>query len=473
MSELKLQLRSALTKKFLEDGKGKLLTELNERLGVSIKTFALGPKLISISETEDMDRAEAALLLLDQRISVYSDKYSLKTKGDINDDHRDMVATMVNIVLKKIEKMPKQEFKKIILEYRPLTEETDTKPGKVVAANDAQPQATGEFAQAADAAKAGKTTGRQELIKLRDENFEPRNQNQAIAYTAIMDPEINLVVLGGSAGGGKTFVGLRAGIELLNAGKVNEILVVKPRTTTNKKDIGALKGDLASKTGPYVDSAISTTLEKLTGSGSARFKNTKFFRAVSPDFERGETYDETFVFIDEAQNLTRQEAKMLVTRIGEISGDRPVKMIITGDISGQQNDLRNEMPGLAHLIAVLGHAASSNPNGQLAKRMAFIEYSDDDSAARSELLVDINKAFNNMAANYKDINDRLDLAGQNPALMSAIKDGMEFAAGQLTAGADRTKSRYGNEARKAFPAIFGVKEEAPALHMEERHLRRA
>ena len=88
---------------------------------------------------------------------------------------------------------------------------------------------------------------------------------------------------------------------------------------------------------------------------------------MTPIFEIGESYDRAFILVDEAQNLNRRQAELMVGRLGEGS-----IMVFAGDISGKQNDIPNEIPGLAHLIATQGRMRQTA--GAFWRGTAFVSF---------------------------------------------------------------------------------------------------
>jgi phosphate starvation-inducible PhoH-like protein len=152
-----------------------------------------------------------------------------------------------------------------------------------------------------------------------------KNEKQKLHYKTIKEKEV--VLISGSAGTGKSYVGFAAALELLKdpENKYKELLIVVP-TIQSDIELGFLKGSLEEKIAPFTD-AHTYTMAKIIGKHNVDklILNKKIiFNVVS--FMRGKTIDNTIVIIEEAQNLPKSAMKTLLTRIGENS-----KYIISGD----------------------------------------------------------------------------------------------------------------------------------------------
>jgi len=458
MSELKVTLRSVLTKRFLEDQKGQLAKSLGTEFGVTIKTHALGPKLIKlIGEDPSNEKAELFIQALDQRISVMADSYKIKGKDDISERFRGFVAVDVKDILEKMRTMSAQEFKKkVILEFQPILS-NNTLPTQVEVANDFKKAQNGPKKKTETVA-ATAITAHRHPIPLVDPSFSPRNKTQAIAYPALMDPDVTIGFLAGYAGGGKSHVAARCAIELYNKGLIDKIMFFRPRTVAGISDPGAMPGNPAKKAEPFVKAL--GLIEDITGIPRSKLP---MITAETPDFERGATYERAAVIVDEGQDLTVNIATLLGTRFGA-----GTKLFINGDISDNQNDLKGLFPGLVHLIAT--HAAAVNNGDQvLNKGTAFLRFTEEDSVARHPLLPHVLKALNQPPEDYAAIMREITETGRNSKLAVAISQATDYARNALEPAADRTYSRYVNEAMRLFPHMFGKKDNVMPLHHLERH----
>lgn len=172
-------------------------------------------------------------------------------------------------------------------------------------------------------------------------SVEPRNQAQAEFWQLMHQHTI--IISEGAAGTGKTFLAIAAAVEALNAGSVDNIVLVRPAIDAGEK-LGFLPGDASSKLGPFMR-PLYDSLHKLLGVEQTKQLIADEVIEIAPlAFMRGRTFERSFVVVDEAQNMTIPHAKMVLTRLGFES-----KMIIGGDLT--QNDLPpNFASGLAYII---------------------------------------------------------------------------------------------------------------------------
>ncbi|MEM9964960.1 MAG: PhoH family protein, partial [Asticcacaulis sp.] len=148
------------------------------------------------------------------------------------------------------------------------------------------------------------------------------------------------------AGSGKTFLAVAYGASLLLKGQVDRLVITRPAVEAGEK-LGFLPGDLNEKVDPYL-MPIWQALDDILGAEALRRRRDRNEIEVAPlAYMRGRTLSNAYVIIDEAQNTTRQQMKMVLTRLGEGS-----KMVVTGDPS--QVDLpRLSDSGLNHATALL------------------------------------------------------------------------------------------------------------------------
>lgn len=151
----------------------------------------------------------------------------------------------------------------------------------------------------------------------------------------------------GPAGTGKTFLAVCMAVKMLNDKEVNKIIIARPAVEAGE-NLGFLPGDLKEKVDPYLQ-PIYDGLHQLMGATIVdRLIERKIIEIAPLAYMRGRTLNDAFVILDEAQNTTKEQMKMFLTRLGVNS-----KMVITGDDS--QIDLRNKKDsGLVHAINVLG-----------------------------------------------------------------------------------------------------------------------
>jgi len=166
----------------------------------------------------------------------------------------------------------------------------------------------------------------------------PRNENQEEYLNALKDSD--QVIVFGPAGTGKTYCVATFAANQYHLKNINKIVITRPHVAVGK-DIGYLPGTLAEKCEPWALPVVDVLERHLTkGVVETGLKNENI--EVAPlALMRGRSFENTFVIVDEAQNITLPELKMLVTRIGEGS-----KLVLNGDV--QQSDLK-EADGLSKI----------------------------------------------------------------------------------------------------------------------------
>jgi phosphate starvation-inducible PhoH-like protein len=194
--------------------------------------------------------------------------------------------------------------------------------------------------------RVGRTSpgGAQGLPVGRRGQVAPKTPTQAEYLQALSACEL---VFGlGPAGTGKTFLAVAHGAGLLLRGDVERLIVSRPAVEAGER-LGFLPGDLTEKVDPYM-APVWEALTDFLGADQLRRWREKGEIEVAPiAFLRGRTLSHAFVIVDEAQNASRLQMKMVLTRLGEGS-----RMAVTGDPS--QVDLLNTRDsGLAHAVGLL------------------------------------------------------------------------------------------------------------------------
>jgi len=172
----------------------------------------------------------------------------------------------------------------------------------------------------------------------------PKTGRQETFINAMRDDTIVFGV--GPAGTGKTFLATAYGASLLARGEVNKFIACRPAVEAGER-LGFLPGDLNEKVDPYMQ-PIWDALHMVLGRDEVDRRRAAGDIEVAPlAFMRGRTLSDAFVVIDEAQNATVPQMKMVLTRLGERA-----KYAVTGDPS--QTDLPHGQPsGLAHALGIL------------------------------------------------------------------------------------------------------------------------
>ena len=153
--------------------------------------------------------------------------------------------------------------------------------------------------------------------------------------------EYSQVFILGPAGTGKTYVTATYAADLYTTKEIDKIVITRPHVAVGK-ELGYLKGDLQEKTMPWALPVLDV-LEKHLGKGAVEtgIKNGNIEMAPLA-LMRGRSFDNAFIIVDETQNITTHELKMLLTRVGEST-----TIVLNGDV--QQSDLK-EADGLSKVI---------------------------------------------------------------------------------------------------------------------------
>jgi len=187
-------------------------------------------------------------------------------------------------------------------------------------------------------------TGGQSLISGRRGPIAPKTAAQAAYLDMLSRCDLTFGV--GPAGTGKTFLAAAYGATLLLKGQVDRLVITRPAVEAGER-LGFLPGDLNEKVDPYL-APIWEALDQIIGADAVRRRRDKGEIEVAPlAFMRGRTLAHAFVIVDEAQNTSRLQMKMVLTRLGE-----GARMVVTGDPT--QVDLLNPRDsGLSHAIGLL------------------------------------------------------------------------------------------------------------------------
>ncbi|MBK6512351.1 MAG: PhoH family protein [Haliea sp.] len=184
-----------------------------------------------------------------------------------------------------------------------------------------------------------------QIIRTKRISIKPRGKNQQSYVRQIKQCDISFGI--GPAGTGKTFLAVACGVEALLEERVRRILLVRPAVEAGEK-LGFLPGDLSQKIDPYLRPLYDALYEMLGFETVDKYIERNIIEVAPLAFMRGRTLSNAFIILDEAQNTTREQMKMFLTRIGFGS-----TAVITGDAT--QIDLpRGVHSGLTHASNILG-----------------------------------------------------------------------------------------------------------------------
>jgi phosphate starvation-inducible PhoH-like protein len=181
----------------------------------------------------------------------------------------------------------------------------------------------------------------------RDQSYvrkiKPQNANQSLLLDAMA--KHHLVITVGPAGTGKTYLAISAAVDALEAGRVDRIVLSRPAIEAGES-IGFLPGDLHEKMAPFLRPLYDALNDRMGGKRLKQYLQEGAIEIAPIGYMRGRTLNNAFVVIDEAQNCTYNQIKMLLTRLGWHS-----TMVLTGD--PDQSDLLEGMSGLADITKKL------------------------------------------------------------------------------------------------------------------------
>ena len=179
-----------------------------------------------------------------------------------------------------------------------------------------------------------------------------RSAEQRIALDILADPSVGIVSLGGNAGTGKSVMALAAGLDAVLERRTHKrILVFRPLFAVGGQDLGFLPGDRDEKMGPWA-AAVFDALESIAGAEVVEEVMARDLLEVLPlTHIRGRSLTDTFVIIDEAQNLERAVLLTALSRLGEGS-----RVVLTHDVAQRDNLRVGRHDGIASVIdAMKGH----------------------------------------------------------------------------------------------------------------------
>ncbi len=216
--------------------------------------------------------------------------------------------------------------------------------------------------------------GYERLMSRHAWGINPKNIGQAMALHSLLDPHIDLVILTGPAGSGKTLLALAAALEMVVERNMYDKIIVTRNTPEIAESIGFLPGTEEEKMAPWL-AAITDSLEVLhkhdeNTKGSMSYIMEKAnIQFKSVNFMRGRSIQNSIVILDESQNLTASQLKTIITRCGE-----GTKLICSGNLAQiDSNYLSAVTSGLTYLVEKFkdfSGSATINLDGVVRSRLA-------------------------------------------------------------------------------------------------------
>ena len=187
----------------------------------------------------------------------------------------------------------------------------------------------------------------------------------------------DLLFATGPAGSGKTYTAIALAVKALRNKEVKRIILSRPAVEAGES-LGFLPGDMKEKVDPYLQPLYDALSDMIPPKKLTEYLETEIIQIAPLAYMRGRTLNDAFVILDEAQNTTKNQLKMFLTRMGINA-----KFVITGDMS--QIDLpKRDDSGLIHAFKLL----------QGIRGIAFVEF-DNNDIVRHRLVKDIVNAYNN------------------------------------------------------------------------------
>jgi len=222
------------------------------------------------------------------------------------------------------------------------------------------------------------------VIGTRKRRIVPRTPNQANYIRALQEHE--LVIALGPAGTGKSYLAVAMAVTMMQEGKVERIILSRPAVEAGER-LGFLPGDIREKVDPYLRPLYDALYDMLPGDQVTKRLETGEIEVAPLAFMRGRTLANAYIIVDEAQNTTPMQMKMLLTRMGENS-----HMVVTGDLT--QIDLPSAaVSGLRDALEVL----------EGMEGVAFIHFGHAD-VVRHEIVARIARAYDERDGRQAELN---------------------------------------------------------------------
>ena len=187
-------------------------------------------------------------------------------------------------------------------------------------------------------------TGDVLCISAKGRPIKPKTIGQKEYIKSVLNNTITIGV--GPAGTGKTYLAVAAAVQAFRDKQVNRIILTRPAVEAGER-LGFLPGDLQSKVDPYLRPLYDALFDMLGAETYQKYLERGNIEVAPLAYMRGRTLDDSFIILDEAQNSSREQMKMFLTRLGFGS-----KIVITGDVT--QIDLPDgKASGLKEAMRVL------------------------------------------------------------------------------------------------------------------------
>ena len=201
-----------------------------------------------------------------------------------------------------------------------------------------------ELVRAGNESKIAQLAGDVVCVTAKGKPIKAKTVGQKKYIDAIKNNTVTLGV--GPAGTGKTYLAVAAAVAAFREKQINRIILTRPAVEAGER-LGFLPGDLQSKVDPYLRPLYDALFDMLGAETYQKYLERGNIEVAPLAYMRGRTLDDSFIILDEAQNTSREQMKMFLTRLGFGS-----KIVITGDVT--QIDLpRDTVSGLKEAMRVL------------------------------------------------------------------------------------------------------------------------
>ncbi len=202
------------------------------------------------------------------------------------------------------------------------------------------------------------------IVTSRGKFIKPKTQGQRKYYEDILHHDVTFGV--GPAGTGKTYLAVSMAVRAFKKKEVERIIITRPAVEAGER-LGFLPGDLQMKVDPYLRPLYDALYDILGAETYVKLKEKGLIEVAPLAYMRGRTLDNSFIILDEAQNTTKEQMKMFLTRFGFGS-----KVVVNGDIT--QIDLpKGKISGLIHALKVL----------KGIKEIGFVHFNENDVVRHS------------------------------------------------------------------------------------------
>lgn len=171
----------------------------------------------------------------------------------------------------------------------------------------------------------------------------PKSINQERYILSLLDPQTHIVVVCGPAGTGKTYLAMQAALRALQNREIERIILSRPAVGVEDERHGFLPGDINQKMEPWVKPLLDVVREYYSVADIEHMLAEQIIEIAPLAYCRGRNFKNSWVILDEAQNATPGQIKMMLTRIGAGS-----KIVVGGDI--EQGDRKSKDNGLLDIV---------------------------------------------------------------------------------------------------------------------------